>query len=67
VAELPFQDGTSSGGPAGETVWVKRAYAGAVQPDEEGKLYLTLGIWGTTTGSRSYLIDNVKVVLTRTE
>jgi len=67
TAELAFQDGTASGAPAGETVWVEKTYSITVEPDEDGTLHFMLGIWGTSAGTRSYLIDDVKVVLTRTE
>lgn len=67
ATDLPFQDATTGNGPAGEIVWVTRGYSVTAEADEEGLLYLSLGIWGTTTGTRSYRIDNVRVVLTRTE
>jgi len=67
AADLTFQDGTASGAAAGETVWVEKTYSVTVEPDEDGVLHFMLGIWGTTTGTRSYLIDDLKVVLTRTE
>jgi len=67
AADLTFQDGTAASAPAGERAWVARQYSVTASADKEGRLYLMLGIWGTTTGTRSYLVDNVKVVLTRVE
>jgi len=68
AAELDFLGDTSSGletsaGPA----WAAKRFTMTAQADGEGALFLALGVWGTTPGTRSYWVDNVKVVLTRTD
>lgn len=68
AAALDFQGDTSSGlATATGPQWVEKKFVVPVRPDEEGLLHLTVGIWGTTPGTRSYWLDNVRVVLTRTE
>lgn len=67
AAGLEYQGDTSSGTAGGSgTVWASKEVTVAAQADDEGRLFLTLGVWGTSAGTRSYWIDNVKVVLTRT-
>lgn len=67
AASLDFQGDTSSGQATNSgIVWAQKRFTVPVQPDEEGRLYLTVGLWGTTPGTRVYWIDNVEVVLTRT-
>lgn len=63
-AALEYQGDTSAGGQAGGG-WVEKSVTLLAQADEEGRLYLTLGLWGTTAGTRDYWIDNVRLVLMR--
>lgn len=66
AASLEFAGETSSGvETAGGAVWAEKSLTLTAQADKEGRLYLTLGVWGTTTGTRTYWLDNVRVVLTR--
>lgn len=68
ASALDFQGDTSSGlATATGAQWVEKKFVVPVRPDEEGLLHLTVGIWGTTPGTRTYWLDNVRVVLTRTE
>ncbi|GMV08090.1 MAG: hypothetical protein AMXMBFR53_43650 [Gemmatimonadota bacterium] len=62
-AALNYQGDTGAGAPAGG--WAEKSATLTAQADDEGRLHLTLGVWGTTSGSRTYWIDNVRVVLTR--
>ncbi|NJD17917.1 MAG: hypothetical protein FIA95_01335 [Gemmatimonadetes bacterium] len=67
AASLDFQGDTSSGRDTATGVtWVEKRFVLPVQGDDEGKLYLSLGVWGTTPGARTYWVDRVQVVLTRT-
>lgn len=45
--------------------WITRSHTLVATADDEGFLYLTLGISGTSVGDRSYAFDNVSLVLTR--
>lgn len=65
-AGLDFQGDTSTGSETGSgTVWVEKSFTMAAKADDEGRLFFTLGLWGTSAGSRSFAMDNVRVVLTR--
>lgn len=66
ASALDFQGETSSGvETATGPVWGDKGYTIAAKADDEGRLFLSLGVWGTTTGSREYFLDDVRVVLTR--
>lgn len=65
AAELPMQDETGAGTPGGGAAWTPKSYSFPAKADEDGRLFLTLGIWATSAGQRTYWIDEVKVVLTR--
>lgn len=64
-AELPIQDETAPGGAGGAVAWTEKKYSIPARADDEGRLFLTLGLWATSPGVRSYWIDDVRVVLTR--
>ena len=67
AASLDFQGDTSSGRDTAMGVtWVEKRFVVPVQADDEGKLYLSLGVWGTSPGTRTYWVDHVQLVLTRT-
>lgn len=65
AAELPYQDETPAPAGAGGFAWAGRSYTVPVTADAEGRIFLTLGIWGTSPSARTYWMDNVRVVLTR--
>jgi hypothetical protein len=65
AAGLPIQDETTAGGTGGGVAWAGKSYSFAAKADPDGRLFLTLGIWGTSAGERTYWIDDVRVVLTR--
>jgi len=66
VAELTVQDasGNGSASDAG-VVFVAKRYTMRATADEEGRLFLAIGLWGTTMGSRTYFVDDVHVLFTR--
>lgn len=65
-AALAYHGDTASGAETAQgAAWAEKGTTVAAKADEDGRLFLTLGIWGTTPGQRSYWIDNVRVVLTR--
>ena len=65
AAGLPMQDETTAGGTGGGVAWAEKSYSFAAKADPDGRLFLTLGIWGTSADERTYWIDDVGVVLTR--
>ncbi|MHB1193781.1 MAG: hypothetical protein ACYC6F_12130 [Longimicrobiales bacterium] len=67
AASLEFQGDTSSGqATTTGIVWAEKHFVFPAQADDEGRLYLSLGIWATSEGTRTYWLDNIRVVLTRT-
>lgn len=44
-------------------VWLYKSYEFTVESDADGKLYATIGIWGTWETARTYYVDNVQVVV----
>lgn len=46
--------------------WVSKSYTVHARSDERGRLYVSLGVWGTWEAARSYYVDNVRLQLTRT-
>ena len=45
--------------------FVQKNYTLRATADEEGHLYLVVGVWGTSLGARGYFVDNVHVLFTR--
>jgi len=64
AADLAIQDPTSSGAGSGVT-FVQKNYTLRATADEEGHIYLVVGVWGTSLGARGYFVDNVHVFFTR--
>jgi hypothetical protein len=64
--ELVYHDDTANG--AGSDVgylWRYKSYSFDTKSSNAGKLFVNIGIWGTTTGARSYYLDQVLVSFTR--
>lgn len=63
--DLSVQDaaGTGDGGYA----WETRTYTVRGTADDEGTLYVLLGVWGTTPDARAYYLDNVRLVFFRAD
>lgn len=67
ASALDFQGDTASGQATSTgIVWAQKRFVVPAQGDAKGHLYLSVGIWGTAPGTRTYWLDNVQVVLTRT-
>jgi hypothetical protein len=45
-------------------MWVKKKYEFTARADENGVLYVLIGIWGTWETARTYYFDNVRITLT---
>lgn len=61
---LVVQDPTPEAEGAGVT-FVEKDYTLHATADEEGMVYLTIGVWGTTTDTRSFHFDDVRASFTR--
>ena len=46
--------------------WVEKSVTVPVESDEDGELFVYLGVWGTSGFSRTYDLDEVRVTLFRT-
>ncbi len=46
--------------------WVEKSVTVPVESDEDGELFVYLGVWGTSEFSRTYDLDEVQVTLFRT-
>jgi len=62
AAELPVQDATA---PGDGYQWTERSYTVRATSDDEGALFVLLGLWGTSQEARTYYVDNVHLVLSR--
>lgn len=62
--DAPGLTSNNSAGSAGY-VWSTRRYALEARSDADGELFLYVGVWATSPGTRTYYVDNVKVTLTR--
>ena len=66
AAELTIQDASGNGSATDDgVVFLEKRYSMRATADEEGRLFLAIGLWGTTMGSRTYFVDNVHVLFTR--
>jgi len=64
--ELTFQDDTGNGAAVDDGYhWMAKSYTVHARSNEEGYLYVTIGVRGTSESARSYYVDNVRLQLTR--
>ena len=56
---------TGSGMAAGGYSWVVKTWHGEATTDASGHLFVYVGVWATSPGTRTYYVDDVKVTLTR--
>jgi len=64
---LIYQEDTGNNArPEDGFVWLHKSYDFAVESDQDGKLYIMIGVWGTWETARTYYLDNVKVAITGT-
>ena len=65
---LIYQEDTGNNArPEDGFVWLHKSYDFAMKSDQEGKLYIMIGVWGTWETARTYYLDNVNVTITSTE
>ncbi len=65
ASDLTIQDATSQAQPGPNIEFGERRYTVRAAGDEEGRIYVALGVWGTTAAFRTYFIDNVRLLFTR--
>lgn len=64
---LVYQEDTGNNARPGDGfVWLYKSYDFTVESDEDSKLYIMIGVWGTWETARTYYLDNVKVAITST-
>lgn len=62
AAQLTVQDATTAG--TGYE-WTERSYTVRATSTAAGRIVVVLGLWGTSEESRTYYVDNVHLVFTR--
>jgi hypothetical protein len=66
VGDLTPQGDTANGyGSDVGPMWMHKSYEFDVQSSEAGKIYVQIGIWGTSEFPRTYYLDAAYVVFTR--
>lgn len=62
--DLNFEGDTGNGADSDVGYqWLRKRFAYDVESDENGVLYVTIGVWGTWESPRTYYVDNVRVCL----
>ena len=60
--DLTYHGSTSHGeGADAGYLWTDKSYALIAKTDEEGRLYVSLGIWGTWENPRTYHLDDIRI------
>jgi hypothetical protein len=61
--ELVYQGDTGNGASSDVGyLWLRKNYSFSVESDTSGKLYVTIGVWGTWEVPRTYYLDNLEIV-----
>ncbi|MBV9868535.1 MAG: hypothetical protein JO316_24540 [Abitibacteriaceae bacterium] len=64
--QLMFQGNTGNGSPTDVGYqWLEKTYSFDATSAMNGKLYVTIGVWGTFEVPRAYYLDNVRVTLAK--
>lgn len=65
VDDLSFQDDTGNGAVSDAGfLWSRKEYLVATTADPDGRLWVFLGVWGTSEFSREYFVDDVEILIT---
>lgn len=68
AADLTFRDDTGNGASTDAGyVWQERVYTARATADEDGMLWVSIGVWGTWETARTYYVDDVRLQLTRAQ
>jgi len=61
--DLTFQGLTGNGYDSDVGfVWLDKSYDFNIQANSEGKLYVSIGVWGTFEGPRTYYVDSINII-----
>ena len=64
--DLNFQDDTGHHQDEDiEYIWLEKNYNFSLLTDEDGKIYVSIGVWGTWETPRTYYLDNIKITFTK--
>lgn len=62
--DLTYQDTTGNGSDApGGYTWLEKSYDLDATSGADGRLYVTIGVWGTSEHPRTYYLDNVRITI----
>jgi hypothetical protein len=64
AGDLTYQGNTANGGVNG-WVWLSKSYNLNARSDATGRLYVSIGVWGTWEVPHTYYVDDVNIGLTR--
>lgn len=67
AGDLTFQGDTGHHMDERGVVWLEKNYNFEAQSNSNGKLYVSIGVWGTWETPRVYHVDSVKVELTSSQ
>ncbi|MFP3909906.1 MAG: hypothetical protein ACLFVX_08605 [Archaeoglobaceae archaeon] len=67
AGDLAFQEDTGHHLDEQGFVWLEKDYNFDVQSSSNGKLYVSIGVWGTWETPRIYFVDDVEVKFTPVE
>lgn len=59
--ELLYQGSTGNGAQSPGHKWLSKSYDFTAQSSADGKLYLSIGVWGTWETTRTYYVDSVAI------
>lgn len=65
--ELMYQGDTGHHSEEEGLVWLEKTYDFYIDTDENGELYINLGVWGSWETTRTYFIDDVVITITEQE
>lgn len=63
--QLTFQDDTGHHQDTQDWVWLEKNYTFYPTTDQNGSIYVSIGIWGSWETTRTYYIDNLSITFTQ--
>ena len=66
AADLPVQDDTGNGSNTDVGFrWIEKRYTVDGRTGADGTLWFVIGVWGTSEFTRTYYVDQIRIVATR--